>query len=112
MSDIQVLSDYVPCRVTVLNVNNINSGDHLVCHEAFTEAKNHKLNYTLINEGKKKKKDGVTMNVLFLLRHGCQTQYYNLKIIYGSSGTSTALDLLNILRLIEKAGQNIRRWPV
>lgn len=55
MSDIQVLSDYVPCRVTVLNVNNVNSGDHLVCHEAFTEAKNHKLNYTLINEEKKKK---------------------------------------------------------
>lgn len=85
MSDIQVLSDYVPCRVTVLNVNNVNSGDHLVCHEAFTEAKNHKLNYTLINEEKK---------------------------MYGSSGTSTALDLLNILHLIEKAGQNIRRWPV
>lgn len=52
------------------------------------------------------------MNVLFLLRHGCQAQYYNLKIINGSSGTSTALDLLNILHLIEKAGQNIRRWPV
>lgn len=99
----------VTCRVTVLNVNNINSDDHLVCHEAFTEAKNHKHIYTLINE---EKKDGVTMNVLFLLRHGCQTQYYNLKIIYGSSGAATALELLNILQLIEKAGQNIRRWPV
>lgn len=32
-----------------LNINTINLYHHLVCHKAFTEAKNHKHIYTLIN---------------------------------------------------------------
>jgi len=36
-------------HILCLSINNINSYHHLACHNAFTEAKNHKHIYTLIN---------------------------------------------------------------